>query len=97
MTRFRSRRASWTGPAAEAVNVTIGITGSICVRGAAVGISVRRGWRWSIEAVDKIPELLEQLISDAKTTGQKIRDKVSYADEIAVAIGRAANLAIPRK
>lgn len=50
-----------------------------------------------LEAVDKIPDLLEQLIADARSASQRIRGKVSYADQIAVAIGKAANVAAPQK
>jgi hypothetical protein len=50
-----------------------------------------------IEAIGEIPALLEQLIEDAQTTSQKIRAKVDYAGEIAVAIGKAAESAAQRK
>jgi prefoldin subunit 5 len=39
-----------------------------------------------VEAVDKLPELLEQLIKTADATTRKIKDKVTHAQELATAI-----------
>ena len=51
-----------------------------------------------IEAVDKIPDLLEQLIKEASSTSQKIKEKTVHAQELAMAIMRAASsVAQPRK
>jgi hypothetical protein len=46
--------------------------------------------RWMrIEAVTKLPDLLEELLRQAKATTQQIKKKIAHANELAGAIGAA--------
>jgi hypothetical protein len=48
--------------------------------------------RWMrVEAVAKLPELLEALLKQAKDTAQKIKNKIAMANELAAAIGKVAD------
>jgi hypothetical protein len=40
-----------------------------------------------VEAVEKLPELLDHLIKEANATVEKIRDKIGYAQQVVAAIG----------
>jgi hypothetical protein len=50
-----------------------------------------------IEAVDKLPELLAELIKEATTTSQKIREKTSQARQLAATINRTAEELTPKR
>lgn len=41
-----------------------------------------------VEAVEKLPELLEGLITEANTTAERIKDKIGHAQQVAQAITR---------
>ena len=43
-----------------------------------------------VEAIDKIPDLLEKLIKEAEAIAKKVRAKVSQATELAEAIQQTA-------
>ena len=48
--------------------------------------------RWMrIEAVSKLPDILEALLKQAEDTTQKIRKKIAQANELAEAIGKVAD------
>ncbi len=48
--------------------------------------------RWMrLEAVAKLPDLLEELLKQAEDTTQRIKKKITQANELAEAIGKAAD------
>lgn len=52
---------------------------------------------YRIEAIDKIPELLQELIKEATSISQKIREKTAQARQLASAINRAASEVTPKR
>jgi hypothetical protein len=52
---------------------------------------------YRIEAVDKLPELLEELIRNSDKTAKKLRDKTAEARELAAAVKQAAEELKPAK
>jgi hypothetical protein len=53
--------------------------------------------RMRIEGIEHVPDLLEKLIKETDTTTQKVKEKTSYAKELAEAITNAAAAPAPKR